>query len=230
MSTTNLLLHEQIRATRKAKGWTQAQLAVKAKVAVATISYLENAKTQPEWPTVEAVCKALGIDVGDIRPSIRVAQDPYEARVLRLLDKLGKIEQVYLLKTRAENEAKAAEFKRQQALYQEECASRLRVLKSVVNETIRAEEAESLDKHEFEESDKLLEHWRGSGFEQRYGYAKAISGITVGACSARITDDMVRIVSPAAVEMMRQRNRETVKRLLEADNAVSSMASLNVTK
>lgn len=53
---------EKIRATRKAKGLTQEELAEQAKVNLRTIQRIENAESEPRDKTLVLICKVLEIE------------------------------------------------------------------------------------------------------------------------------------------------------------------------
>src|SRR5436309_7205132 len=61
----------RLKELREAKGWTQRQLAEAAGLAVAGVQNLEQGRTYPEWPTVLALCQALGVscDAFAVEPS-----------------------------------------------------------------------------------------------------------------------------------------------------------------
>jgi len=50
----------RLRELRMAKGWTQAELATEAKISKAGIADIEQGRNAPSWPTVLALCAALG--------------------------------------------------------------------------------------------------------------------------------------------------------------------------
>jgi transcriptional regulator with XRE-family HTH domain len=52
----------RLKATREAKGLSQAQLAEAAGCHTFTISKLERGEQEPAWPLVLALAKALGVD------------------------------------------------------------------------------------------------------------------------------------------------------------------------
>lgn len=51
---------------RRAKGWTQQQLAVFAGVHVMTVSSAERDAKEPLVATVEALARALGVDITEL--------------------------------------------------------------------------------------------------------------------------------------------------------------------
>lgn len=51
---------------RRAKGWTQQQLAVFAGVHVMTVSSAERDAKEPLVATVEALARALGVDINEL--------------------------------------------------------------------------------------------------------------------------------------------------------------------
>src|SRR5215470_15197978 len=51
----------RLKELREGKGWTQRQLAEAAGLAVAGVQNIEQGRTYPEWPTVLALCQALGV-------------------------------------------------------------------------------------------------------------------------------------------------------------------------
>src|SRR5215207_8719356 len=59
---------ERIRQLRKAKGLSQAKLAVMADMDPATLNRLEQGKGNPNIRTLERVAEALGVEVSDLFP------------------------------------------------------------------------------------------------------------------------------------------------------------------
>ena len=57
----------RLRELRVERGWTQHQLAQRARVAKATVADLEQERYAPTWPTVVALADALGVDCGAFR-------------------------------------------------------------------------------------------------------------------------------------------------------------------
>jgi len=57
-----------VKRLRNARGWTQAGLAKRAKVARVSIARLETSPTtrRPELRTIERLAKALGVPVGEL--------------------------------------------------------------------------------------------------------------------------------------------------------------------
>ena len=53
-------IHEQIKAAREKKGWSQAQLAEKLGVQQSRISELETGVSNPSKEMLEAIAEALG--------------------------------------------------------------------------------------------------------------------------------------------------------------------------
>jgi len=88
-------LGARIRATRKAAGLTQAELAEAVGVEPESINRIENAKLNPSRDTLQKVGKALGVKLGDLlsedtpvhvpKPSLT----PARRRLLRLVDGLN---------------------------------------------------------------------------------------------------------------------------------------------
>lgn len=64
------------RELRESRGWTQAELAEKSGVRVATLSAIENGRTKGiDFDTLERLAAALGVD-----PALLVVQEPAAAR------------------------------------------------------------------------------------------------------------------------------------------------------
>ena len=53
----------KIRRLRQQKNLSQSELAQKAGVAQSTLSYLESGKKMPQFDTLSAICKGLGVSV-----------------------------------------------------------------------------------------------------------------------------------------------------------------------
>lgn len=56
-------LGSKIRRLRQKKNLSQSELAQKAGVAQSTLSYLESGKKMPQFDTLSALCKGLGVSV-----------------------------------------------------------------------------------------------------------------------------------------------------------------------
>lgn len=54
---------QELRRLRRAKGWTQAELARHANVHSVTVSRLETDRHQPDLDTLTKLAKALGVPV-----------------------------------------------------------------------------------------------------------------------------------------------------------------------
>lgn len=55
----------RIRELRDARGWSQAELAERARIRAATVSNIEAGKTKGiDFATLEAIANALGVDAG----------------------------------------------------------------------------------------------------------------------------------------------------------------------
>lgn len=54
-------IQERIKELLDAKGWTDYKLAREAKLPQSTVSHLFKRNNAPTYPTVEAICRALGI-------------------------------------------------------------------------------------------------------------------------------------------------------------------------
>ena len=55
-----------LKAARKAKGWTQAQLAEEARVSLDMIVKMETGRSGGRFPTIERLAYALEIDPGEL--------------------------------------------------------------------------------------------------------------------------------------------------------------------
>lgn len=64
-----------IRRLREERGMTQEGLAYEAGSTVATISSIERGRTNPNWGTVEAISKALGVSMAKLA---KAAEDAAE--------------------------------------------------------------------------------------------------------------------------------------------------------
>jgi transcriptional regulator with XRE-family HTH domain len=51
---------------RKAKGWSQQDLAVRASIHAITVSEIERGATDPKQSTLEALARALDVPVADL--------------------------------------------------------------------------------------------------------------------------------------------------------------------
>jgi transcriptional regulator with XRE-family HTH domain len=65
-SAVSKTLAANIRRLRKARGWTQDDLAAEVKVEQAAISLIENARANPTLLTLETVAKALDVSFVDL--------------------------------------------------------------------------------------------------------------------------------------------------------------------
>ena len=58
----------EVREMRKARGWTQTELAYHARLAPSVISEIENGKRNPSAGTLRKLAKAFGVEVRDLFP------------------------------------------------------------------------------------------------------------------------------------------------------------------
>jgi len=65
---------QNIRQARKAQGITQEQLAARLYVSRQTVSSWENARTQPDYETLQKLSEVLSVSVGEL---LGVAKEPY---------------------------------------------------------------------------------------------------------------------------------------------------------
>ena len=56
-----MTVQERIKELMKAKGWSEYRLAKEAGLPQSTISHLFKRNNAPTYPTIEAICRALGI-------------------------------------------------------------------------------------------------------------------------------------------------------------------------
>jgi DNA-binding XRE family transcriptional regulator len=59
-------LGQKIRAAREARGWTQAELASRAQVAQAYLSYLEQDQREPSLTIAARIARELGLALDDL--------------------------------------------------------------------------------------------------------------------------------------------------------------------
>jgi len=57
----------RLRELREGRGWTQAELAVKAGVSAAAVAQWERARFEPTWSNVIALADALGVPIEAFR-------------------------------------------------------------------------------------------------------------------------------------------------------------------
>ena len=80
----------KIKRIRKSKGMSQSELAKKSGVAQSTLSYLEKGSKHPQFDTLSAICKALGVSVlellsyGENQSSKKMFEEQYNAASLGL--------------------------------------------------------------------------------------------------------------------------------------------------
>ncbi len=72
------LLGSRVRALRKQRGLTQQELAEATDLSVAMISMLERHQRTPHLTTLDALAKALKVEVGDLFEPNEVAHQPHE--------------------------------------------------------------------------------------------------------------------------------------------------------
>ena len=58
--------HSKLARLRKAKGWNQQDLAIRAGIHAITVSEIERGVTDPKQSTLEALAAALGVTVNDL--------------------------------------------------------------------------------------------------------------------------------------------------------------------
>lgn len=97
MSEITIALGKKIRALRRARGWTQEQLAEYAELHVSYIVLLEKGANRATIETLEKLSKAFGISISDLVQSLdETKDDPAQEQLRELLeDFLQKIDAVY---------------------------------------------------------------------------------------------------------------------------------------
>ncbi len=68
MDTINRQLGQRIQQARRAKSWTQEDLAHHANLDFSYINQLENGKRNPSLATIYKIATALGVSVKDLIP------------------------------------------------------------------------------------------------------------------------------------------------------------------
>lgn len=61
------MLGDAIKRMREAKGWSQQVFAVKAGIAIRTVSYAETNKSKPSYEVLCAMADALGCSLDELR-------------------------------------------------------------------------------------------------------------------------------------------------------------------
>ena len=80
----------KIKRIRKSKGMSQSELSKKSGVAQSTLSYLERGNKHPQFDTLAAICKGLGVSVfellsyGESQSSKNMFEEQYKAASLGL--------------------------------------------------------------------------------------------------------------------------------------------------
>ena len=67
---------EEVKRLRRAKGWTQEQLAVYAGSSQPTVNLLEAGKRNPSAATLEKLARALEVEVVDLFPKAPASSQP----------------------------------------------------------------------------------------------------------------------------------------------------------
>lgn len=73
MTPTQQLMTENLKSFRKEKGLTQAYVAQRCDMLASTYSRLETGQVSPQLQTLERVCDAIGISVGELFSSREIA-------------------------------------------------------------------------------------------------------------------------------------------------------------
>ncbi len=68
MDTINRELGQRIQQARRAKGWTQEDLAHHAGLDFSYVNQLENGKRNPSLSTIYKIAAALGVPLKDLLP------------------------------------------------------------------------------------------------------------------------------------------------------------------
>ncbi len=93
-------VQERIKALMEAKGWSEYRLAKEANLPQSTISHLFKRNNAPTFPTIEAICGAFGITMGQFfaDEGEAVALTPQQRELLLLWGSLSQ-EQRQLVKS-----------------------------------------------------------------------------------------------------------------------------------
>ncbi len=65
---TSTRIGDQVRALREEQGLTMTELAEKANVTIAAVSYIERNLRSPSSDTIEKIARALGVSPGELFP------------------------------------------------------------------------------------------------------------------------------------------------------------------
>jgi transcriptional regulator with XRE-family HTH domain len=107
---TKTALRENLIRLRDERGWSQTELARRAKLGQSTVSRIEAGKrTDVGWDTITALARALGVDPVDLaggQPGL-VGEAPAVPRVRRIM--AGDLLQPYLLSGHAEEDKPTGE-------------------------------------------------------------------------------------------------------------------------
>lgn len=84
---------DRVRAERKARGWSQTELGLRAGLSLNTVKRMENGNTTLRG--FVAACAALGVGIGELlagewqMPAVRPSLQPSQVRVLRAVAEAG---------------------------------------------------------------------------------------------------------------------------------------------
>jgi transcriptional regulator with XRE-family HTH domain len=89
----NMNLGDCIKKTREAKGLSQKEVALAAKIDSSNYSKIESGKTDPAFSSISKIAKALGVELTDLFKADTVLKD-INSLDKSLMEKLALIEQL----------------------------------------------------------------------------------------------------------------------------------------
>lgn len=90
-------LGAKIAALRKARNWTQSELAERVSVDTETISRFERGATLPSLKTVDRISRSLRVGIGELLTETSVQPDDQASTVSAWLAELDEIDRAFVM-------------------------------------------------------------------------------------------------------------------------------------
>jgi transcriptional regulator with XRE-family HTH domain len=182
---------------RKARGWTQEQLAIVANVTVRTIQRLESGES-PAPETLMAVAQAFGMKAEHLNPTSDSVSDAAARRHVHLLPRLATVSDLIAVISRANQ----CQYEQDDADDPRSITAMKDILKAVGEGVTRLQDARPEDRQVIEaELSKELEGLQSLGY-YLFGIMRVVP---------RFFDEHVMLMSVATIYITRSRSPKIVK-------------------
>lgn len=182
---------------RKARGWTQEQLAIVANVTVRTIQRLESGES-PAPETLMAVAQAFGMKAEHLNPTSDSVSDAASRRYVHLLPRLATVSDLTAVISRAHQ----CQYEHDEIADPRSITVMKDILEAVGKDVARLQDARPEERHVIEaELSRELERLQSLGY-YLFGITRVVP---------RFFDEHVMLMSVATIYITHSRSPKIVK-------------------